>query len=91
MTFDEAIDNLLERFEHVVNLPSEEQAAYAKESAAIEKDYPGGLVPRMARAARDWNRRDGTEMLPETKEDLKDPRVRRICELTHQAKDGLVK
>jgi len=92
MTFDEALDNLLGRFEHIVTLPMEEQAAYARDSAEIEKDYPNGLVSRMARAARDFNRAEGAKsMFPGTKKDLKDPRIRRICELTQQAKAGLVK
>ena len=40
MTFDEALENLIARYENIESMSYEEARAFARESAVIERHYP---------------------------------------------------
>jgi len=52
MSFDDALENMIQRFEAVQDMEPDEARRFAKESADIEEFYPSGFLQQVAGVVR---------------------------------------
>lgn len=88
MTFDEALENLIARYENIESMSYEEARAFARESAVIERHYPEGFTMTMAQCCRSSKTGEFTE---ETTKLMENERVAHLVSLVHRLKDKLVR
>lgn len=90
MTFDEALANMIERFDHAATLPPGERNQYAHDSAGVEDRYPEGFVARLAKAIRLLQ--TGAKTKHEQRlRDIADPRFIRLNDAVSLIGNDLVK